>query len=309
MKDRPWLEKEDPQWAQQVKWNNAREIMFDNWDNSRVAVVMAKHCPLIEEAQWYLSIVPCTYMHFERRFIIERLMTLDRDPRALAYIGVIDRDDAALKEAALLSNPIAQCWLAEQDRYLEDRPHLLIKSMAGGYSEAFVEAAADYIATARPIEAKHCLVKGIEAGSIKSMVAYAWQDDTNQLHRIYWLGRSWLERIYGPNNFIKLCMEWSTRPKDVTYGNRGFIYGQIFDRLDEDKRRRISDSRDHQEMYRVLTIAREVYLKMCQNASRATYAWLIAGKRLRVIKDVSKIIAKMVWGSRDTGEWYLGQDI
>lgn len=42
---------------------------------------------------------------------------------------------------------------------------------------------------------------------------------------------------------------------------------------------------------------------MCRHAARAIYAWIIVGKRLKIIKDVVGIIAKAIWRTRDQDEW------
>jgi hypothetical protein len=59
MKTKLWLEKEDPAWIQLVRWNAAREKLFDGPTYSEEDKIygIAKSCPLVEEAQWFLRIL------------------------------------------------------------------------------------------------------------------------------------------------------------------------------------------------------------------------------------------------------------
>jgi hypothetical protein len=306
MKPRPWLEKEDPLWSQQVKWNTAREIVFNDWNNAGVASYTCKQCPLIEEACWYLSVLPCTHMCIDRLSMFEALQAVGDNPRAMTYAALVSQDNNLLEKAALMGDAAAQCWVAKLDNHKDDSEYLLMKSMQGGYSEAFTVMARVYALQKRPIERKQCLITGIAAGSPESMMGYARLDDTEIRHRIYWLGRNWLEMTYKPHDFTILCSSWQLNyDNHESYYSRGFVYGSIFNQLPAWRRRDMSKDLTKHGIYESLSCAHEVYLKMCRHTSVAVYAWLIVGRRIGVVKDVSKIIGKLVWHSRDHSEWYF----
>lgn len=303
MKPTPWLEKEDELWAQTVKWNAGREILFHNSHRGRQTYLAAKSCPLIEEAVWFLKACGYQYYPVGNDITSSLRQAAKTDPRAALYIAVINRNKERLRELANAENPIAQCHANP----LNSREEFswLSRSVSSGYSLAFAKLGELYDVIHQYDKMNDYLVKGIQAGSAEAMVLYSKVSAIDQRDQIYWLGRAWLEQIRQADEFTTDCRFWYA---DFLVGDagsdQGFIYGHIFERAGKWRRKGMREDKKNGKNYTALQAAHNLYIQMTSKTREATYEWILIGKELGVVKDIINLIARLVWRSRDQVQWF-----
>jgi hypothetical protein len=109
MKTKLWLEKEDPAWIQLVRWNAAREKLFDGPTYSEEDKIygIAKSCPLVEEAQWFLRILGDVHQLDSAILRTNLRIAGKTDLHARTYLAIHERNSVALKECAELGDATA----------------------------------------------------------------------------------------------------------------------------------------------------------------------------------------------------------
>lgn len=104
---KPWLQSEDPLWSQQLLWN----IHRDNWLKCYVArsIVseVAKKCPLIEEAQWFLKTIPDRESMGDEE-TLKVILAAGKTPRHQAYFAILSSNYDLIRDAATNGDPMAQ---------------------------------------------------------------------------------------------------------------------------------------------------------------------------------------------------------
>jgi hypothetical protein len=182
------------------------------------------------------------------------------------------------------------------------------KSMIGGYSEAFAFMSGVHAAHGYYDKKLECLVKGIEAGSPSAMLVYSELETIKIVERIYWLGQAWLAPFSKGDQFLNSLVVWHATP-DHPNVTEGFVYGYIIDGLDKGKFNNKLQRNDANREITAISEAHQIYQKMCNNCKEAVNAWCLAGRRVGVVKDIIRLIGKMVWRSRDQPQWYLNESI
>lgn len=300
MKPTPWLEKEDEVWAQTVKWNAAREIFLECAGRGYLTYIEAKACPLIEEAVWFLK--TCDE-YPDGKYISSKLrLAAKTDSRAQLYVAIADKDRSNVRELALAGNPIAQGNVFPEN--FKEEISWLLKSMHGGYSEAFNRLAEIYDATNQRNAAIEHLIRGIEMGSIEAMLLYGKISPITPREKIYWDGRAWLEKIHQVDYFTDDCRWWHADYAVDNSVSEGFIYGHIFERAGRSFREGMRNDGIDSKTYVAISAAHNMYIQMTSKTRQATYQWILIGKQLGVVKDIVNLISKLIWRSRDQVRWF-----
>ncbi|MBA3755788.1 MAG: hypothetical protein H0X02_05955 [Nitrosomonas sp.] len=301
MKPRPWLEPDDEQWLQKLRWNIGRGILMDSWDNRRITRDHAGQCPLVEEAQWYLTNVPASSTT-DRYEMAKLILANGRSPRHLAYAGMIGLDSDMVRDAALNGDPMAQCGLSFAPNCPEGSLYWLTKSMDSGYGDAFRETVAYFNRTgARDADRqKAYLLKGVLAASKPSIEAYINLRGVDPHEALYLAGQVWGINCFKQGSFTALVRLWyQTKPGQELDLTAAFIIGRAFHKLIGHPVERLY----YGGIQETLREAHKFYLAMCENAQRAVLAWMLVGRKLKVSRDMRLVIAHHIWGSRDQPEW------
>lgn len=305
MKPTPWLEKEDPRWTQAVKWNSARERFFADPTTLVFAYAEARKCPLIEEANWFLRVCDVNDRGDISFFPLSE--TVDTDLRLATYMAIISYDEAALRQCAIAGDPIAQGNVTPLN--VKEEIQWLMKSMQGGYTEAFIKLTELYVTTNDSLsEAIAYSAKGIEAGSAEAMLRYSQLASLTPREKLYWHGRAWLEGAPDTRNFLLRGRPRLKSQNDALSNYQiqlNFVYGHILERARADKEKFDSEFWSLAECDDGVSRALRVYNSMCHNSKEAVHAWCLIGKRLRVVKDMIRMIAKLIWRSRDQAQWFI----
>lgn len=300
MRNRPWLQKEDPVWRQTVQWTTAREYIFQRSAGYRTASEVAKNCPDIEEARWFATI---TIPAFEiNQPIIARSFIGDNpDLRSLTYSAIIGVDYDLLAKCALAGNPMAQFYACRNLIIMEQYPEFkyelcqtwIEKSMNGGYSEAFFDA--EYKDLNRR---RDCYYRGIQLGSVQCMNYYGLTS-SNDLDKIYWTGQAWLMKSAQYHKFARFedfCLEWYDKfVAGNNYASEAFVIATIV------KTSTTIPANDR--LYRIFEAAKTIHRKMSVATDIAVVSWLIISTRLNICRDMRNIVAKLIWQTRDQPEW------
>jgi hypothetical protein len=308
MEGKLWLRKDDDRWTQQLRWNIAREILFQSWNNWKVAYDTANLCPLIEEAQWFLKTVTEESPHNRSHEDPRVFFTSGKTPRHQAYLGILTRNLELIKDAALNGDAAAQFRLASMFKDEETIMVWLTKSMHGGYSESFRVAASKFLSDGGYVKYREILWQGILVSAHTSISAYATTDETKERTSLYLTGQLWiLLHLRVGLSFIKYVNLWynkSPNDRDLT---SGFIIGQYFNRLSSFEIDKLNLASRDERLYTALQVAHQMYLVMCKRSKEAAIAWILcsSNKRLPIVKDIRKLIAKMIWASRDESDWML----
>ncbi len=303
MKSRPWLEPDDEQWLQQLRWNLGREILFSTWYDLKAAHAFARNCPLIEEARWFRANVP-NNPALSRGEMTERILANGRSPRNLAYAGILGQDDELLRDAALNGDPIAQLKVAFLSNYPAERQQGYLLSMLGGYSEAFASYANMLYNQDDFAGEKVYLEKGIAAASPGAIQNYSDLDRVDKHRVLYFVGRVWQIVPRNDCTFTKLALSWYTsgynskvkREKDFT---TAFIIGRLCQQLSPHAIKDLDSANRDPMVLHALRVAHRVYTAMLDKTRHEIYTWMLVGKVLGVSKDIRKVIALQVWRYRE----------
>jgi hypothetical protein len=306
MRTRQWLKKEDSHWRQLVRWNSAREELFNGQCREYDLYYIAESCLLIEEARWFLEVLGRLYILdiVGLRSILR--IAAKSDLHARTYLAMHERNNILLKECAELGDPMAQGQLPLRfDMSDHEEYNWWMKSMTGGYSTAF-SLMIDRKQGDRN-EQLECILKGIEAGSSTAMLAAAYSPLTfvDTPERIYWQGQNWLLPFGRSDDFMNTLISWhSLFIKDSYQITEGFVYGYIIDGLDKGEFKKLQRGDASTKGVRATLTAHQLYKTMCKNTRLAMETWCLVGKRLGVVKDIIRLIVKIVWRSRDQPQWY-----
>lgn len=305
MKPRPWLDKVDKVWVQQLYWNVAREIVFIQWHNHHLSHVFAEQCPLIEEAQWFLSVVPKICPVYSNEEIVELFLKNGRTARHLAYAGIITDNLDLIKEAAINGDPAAQFRISEIAMDPNDSNIWLNKSMVGGYNLALRRIADLALASHESQKYRNLLRDGVQASCPSSISAYVDSELTSEQEALYYSGHIWL--IFPTNkslSFFEFVNQQHNIRHDLRDRTSSFIIGQIFNYLIPEEKAKIKSINGNEDFYQTLLTAHDVYNLMITNVREAVFCWILISKRLPIVKDIRTVIAKNIWQSRDQPEWF-----
>jgi hypothetical protein len=307
MKPTPWLETEDPLWSQQLTWNVGRNILINNFNDRCLTHERARQCPLIEEAVWFTNNVLEHPAH-SREYLAENILQRRQSPsdcRALAFAALISHQDPVMMvQAAELGSPMAHYMMACNNIGRRQIDFWLDKALAGGYSEAsaykasMCEDVSDYQGE------MYYLEQGILAASPACIMQYSTRERVPIVDRMYWSARAWAENIPRFGLFEGFCESWYNRCRPATYATETFIIGRVSYRHLRDATRMIEYPKpDNVSPIDRIKHAIELYQIMSDRTSDAIYSWSLAGKRLRVVKDIIGVISREIWQTRDQAEW------
>jgi hypothetical protein len=305
MKGRLWLEKRDLKWEQLVKWNAAREKLLDGFGYVlEIYNVAEHHCPLVEEAQWFVGVFCRVYSPDPWPLRTTLRWASETDLKAKTYLAIIEKDYGALKECADQGHPMAQYRYAM--KYPEgsrDEQISLFTSAAGaGYSEAFYGVSRICRNLGRYDESSRYLTKAIQLGSLNAIIEYGRYRVSDRCARIYWRGQEWLNKLTSTSvPFITDLVNWY---RDSINAQEGFIYGHIISLVDPQTIQHLKENKEIARVLPAILEAQTVYQTMINNAKAAIRWWSLVGLRNGVVKDIRLLIAKMVWASRDQPQWY-----
>jgi TPR repeat protein len=149
------------------------------------------------------------------------------------------------------------------------------------------------------VKAKEKFLHSSELGVVSAMERLGFFVDESDPQRWRWWGRA--AALGRPSIFLNM---FAKKVKVSNYGSRSeavlFAIGQaLYGRVNEEKRRIFNDDYKFDSRFGFAKIAITFYGTQIKATKDAMRAWTQVGIKLKVVKDVRKLIAKLIWDSRE----------
>jgi hypothetical protein len=231
----------------------------------------------------------------------------ENDPRALCFAGVVGDPFDEVRRAAGLGDAFAQSWMAwrtvggEGFRWGE-------KSAAQGERDAFYylgHCRLYGLECVKDLErAKENFLVAAELGNVDAMEHFGELLDKCDPQRFLWLGRAATsngECVFFLNEIIDQVRNLNL---GTGYPNVVFVVGRALKRHVDNERRTIFAKSARFDTYvGPANQALCFYEFQLQSYRQAVDSWTIVGLRTNVVKDIRKMIGKIVWDSREEAKY------
>jgi hypothetical protein len=240
----------------------------------------------------------------------EIFLGCERDPRALCLAGVIARSVDEIERAAVLGDAFAQAKMAGLARTKEAQNEWIEKSAAQGERNGLYQLGVrcKYELKKGSKEnlekAKENLLRAALLGYVEAMIAYGDLLDKADPQRCVWFGQA-AKAGGSALRFLNEVEEQMTNfSAGIGLANVVFVIGRTLSgHIDSDK---ISIFRNFINFEARIVLARQAvrfFLFQLQSYRRAVDAWTVFALRNGVVRDIRKMIGKMIWEARDEAKY------
>ncbi len=225
------------------------------------------------------------------------------DPRALCFAGVLIGDFGEVRRAAEFGDAFAQAWMAGKSGGCEERFRWAEKSAAQGERDGFYylgDCYQDGSGCVNSVErAKENFLVASEFGHARAMVCAAMLFDKDGPQRFFWLGRAAATGLsfYFLKEMSDQIHNFSSgigRAK-VVFAIGRTLKGQI----DNEKRTIFGKGYRFDAYIGPANQALHFYEFQLQSYRTAVDCWTIIGLRNGIVRDIRKMIGKMIWDTRE----------
>jgi hypothetical protein len=228
------------------------------------------------------------------------LLGCENDPRALSFAGVLLKDFEEIRQAAELGDAFAQAWMAwrtgggAQFRWAE-------KSAAQGERDGFCQLGHCYLGgkgCEQDVErAKENYLTAGELGHVHALVRAGQLFDKDYLQRFICFARA---ASNGSSSYF--LNEMSDQINSFSSGTRNakvvFVIGRALKGQVNSEEGTIFGNR-YSSCFAPANKALRFYEFQLQSYRKAVDSWTIVGLRNGVVKDIRKMIGKMIWDARE----------
>jgi hypothetical protein len=228
------------------------------------------------------------------------------DPRALCFAGVVVRDFDEIRRAADLGDAFAQAWMAGR-RPGGERFWWAEKSAAQGERDGFYQFGRCYRYGSGCVEdaekGKKIFLVAAELGHMIAMVGLGKLLEKDDSQRFYWFGRAAtangdsLGAVYFLNE-----MRGQIRKFNSGTGHASVIFGigrALKGHINNEKRTIFGNLSMFDARIGPANQALHFYEFQLQSYRKAVNSWTIVGLRNKVVKDIRKMIGKVIWDARE----------
>jgi hypothetical protein len=288
---------------QLLAWYKIRDILLGQTDGKRdikKALELASVCEH-PNAVWLAKLFAGRDMASceEARQVF---LGCENDPRALCFAGVIGKVEDEIRRAADLGDAFAQTNMAwrtigqEGFRWAE-------KSAAQGERDAFYCLGQCFRHGIRRVKdeekAQENFLVAAELGHVDAIVGVGNLLDKDDPQRFVWFARAAAngESSFFLNEMIDHIRNFTNRTghAKVVFAMGRALKGHI----NNEKRTIFGDSYNFDTFSGPANQALHFYEFQLQSYRKAVDSWTIVGLRNRVVKDIRKMIAKMIWDARE----------
>jgi TPR repeat protein len=232
-------------------------------------------------------------------------LNCENDPRALCFAAaVIVSDFFEIRLAADLGDAFAQAWMASRT-VGEKGQRWAEKSAAQGERDGFYQLGYCYLhgfgCEQDRERAKQNFLFAAELGDVYAMVCFGSLVDKDDPQRFVWLGRA---ASNGDSSFF--FNEMSEQMRNFNSGtghpNVVFAIGRALKGHINNEKRTIFGYGNDYSFDAYISSANQalcLYEFQLQSYRKAVDNWTIIGLRNRVVKDIRKMIGKMIWDARE----------
>lgn len=293
--------------ALQMEWYKIRDLFFgqnDSLQNILGAIEKAFSCQH-PDARWLYEV--CVENRVITRLDAKRVFSVigQNDARALCFHWLLgnQRDTIFLRRSAELGFAFAQALMVE---YTDDEDTFKFAQLAATQGErdgffwlgrCFREG--DGCGKDLDKAKKNCLLAS-ELGHVQAMSDLGGLLDESDPQR--WL---WWARAAALENSWSFLFNYA---KQVKLFNAGFVSAAIMFAIGQALQGNVDDEagtifgHDFDSFYCNKTAAKQAvafYEAQIKATKEAMHAWVQVGVRWRVVKDIRKLIAKLIWDARE----------
>jgi hypothetical protein len=271
----------------------------------RKALEFAAICDY-EEARWLSSL-------FDDRMVTtsaeakQVFLALRNDARALCFAAFLVKpmDMEMVEKAARLGNALAQATMAKNCE-VDNKWFWAEKSARHGERDGFFELGTCYMyghgCTKDEVKAKELYLHAAKLGLVIAMIDYAWLLERSDPERCIWLAK-----VCSRGGNLLFFTDLIDQMRNFNAGNGQasvvFAMGRILRKQIKVDKQMIFGKLEGTYLLGPTMDAVQFHDAICQAARLAVDAWSIIGARLRVVKDVRLIIARLVWNARDEAQY------
>jgi hypothetical protein len=251
-----------------------------------------------EDAQWLVSF--CARHNYEKVGGLGYLFLKEpNDRRALCFAAAFAGDETLMRRSASLGYAFAQAYLANAPRSSESLQFAQLAANQGE-RDGF-----------RRLNTKESLLRAIDLGCIESMSSLAQLLPQSDPERFYWLGKA---ASFGAS--LCFCSDF---PKEIRLFLDGhgrsdvaFAIGQALDHghVNFELRKIFNIQYSLDALLAPARQAIAFFRKQIQAARQSVRLWTLIAIRLRIIKDIRKLIGEIIWAGRSEGTYpFSSQDL
>jgi hypothetical protein len=231
----------------------------------------------------------------------EVFLSCGNDPRALCFAGVLVSDFVEIRRAADLGDAFAQARMARESE--EERLPWAEKSAAQGERDGFYwigRCYRDGVGCKKDMErAKENYLFAAELGDVQAMVFLGILLEENDPQRFAWFGRA-----AANGNCVYFLHEMGDQILNLNNGtgnaNVVFAIGRALKgHINNEKRTILGNFYKFDTYIGPANEALHFYEFQLQSYRKALDSWTIVGLRNQVVKDIRKMIGKMIWDARE----------
>jgi hypothetical protein len=223
------------------------------------------------------------------------------DSRALCFAGFLGNFDES-RRAAVLGDAFAQAWMAEET-HGEECFRWAEKSAAHGERGGFYQVGYCYrngIGCKKDLErAKENYLVAAELGHVAALIYVGRSLDNNDPRRFVWLGRA--ASNGGSSDFLSEIRDQIRNLGSGTgHAKVVFAIGRALKgHINNEKRTIFGNPSNFDAYIGPVNQAFYFYEFQLQSYRKAVDTWTIVGLRNRVVKDIRKMIGKIIWDARE----------
>jgi hypothetical protein len=287
-----------------LEWYKIRDTFFgDNWvtQNIPLAIEMASTCQH-PDARWLTE--ACAGKDVKTKEDAKRVFSGENEARALCFMWMLgDQENLALLlRSAELGFAYAQALVTGEPGVEEFK----FAQLAAAQCECvgfFVLGLClfDGVRCERNLdEAKLNFLRASELGSVAAMSWLGRLLEDSDPQRWRWWGRaaalgSWVDFFAGFAKQVELFNSSAGSAAAVVFAIGRALQGHV----NEEARTIFSRDYDFDSLIGPAKQAIAFYEAQIQATKDAMRAWTLVGIKLKVVKDVRKLIAKLIWDSRE----------
>ncbi len=284
-------------------WYIVRDTLFGSnkyVQNVKKAFELAAVCDY-EQARWLLRLFADRNVEAHQVF----LSLGNDDAQALCFAAFVKKpiNMEMLERAARLGNPLAQATIAKKGD-VQSKWSWAEKAARQGEREGFFELGTCYMygygCTKDETKAKELYLRAAKLGLVDAMSDYAWLLKTSDPERYVWLAKVCAR---GGNLLFFTDLIDQMRNFNAGAGQASVVFamGRILRKQIKADKQTMLGKLEGTHLFEPAMDAVQFHEDICQAARRAVDTWSMIGARVRIVKDVRLMIAKLIWNARE--EW------
>jgi hypothetical protein len=287
---------------QLLAWYNVRDTLFGHNSSKRdikKALELASVCEH-PNAVWLTKLFAGSDVA-SREEARQVFLGSENDTRAFCFAGFLVRDFDQIRRAADLGDAFAQAWMAMRT-VGEERFQWAEKSAVQRERDGFLELGycyRDAVACKKDLErAKDNFLVAFEIGLLNAMICVGNLLGKDEPQRFFWFGRA---ASSGLSFSFLNEMRHQIRNFNSGTGHAKVVFAigrALKGHINNEARTLFGSTWNFDAHIGPAKQALQFYEFQLQSCRKAVDSWTIVGLRNKVVRDIRKMIGKMVWDGR-----------